>query len=64
MYAYLDPATGSMVGAFAVAGFAGVIVLIRMYWHRFLGLFSKKHRSQADDLAEQLVGETEDVETS
>ncbi len=60
MYAYLDPATGSMMGAALVAGGAGLVVLVRMYWHRFIGLFSKKHRAQADELAEQLVGEQED----
>lgn len=60
MYAYLDPATGSMMGAALVAGGAGLVVLIRMYWHRFIGLFSKKHRAQADELAEQLIGEHQD----
>ena len=60
MYAYLDPATGSMMGAALVAGGAGLVVLVRMYWHRFIGLFSKKHRAQADELAEQLIGEQED----
>ena len=59
MYAYLDPATGSMMGAALVAGGAGLVVLVRMYWHRFIGLFSKKHRAQADELAEQLIGEDE-----
>jgi hypothetical protein len=60
MYAYLDPATGSMMGAALVAGGAGLVVLVRMYWHRFIGLFSKKHRAQAEELAEQLTGEHED----
>lgn len=46
-----------MMGAALVAGGAGLVVLIRMYWHRFIGLFSKKHRAQADELAEQLIGE-------
>ena len=60
MYAYLEPATGSMMGAAQVAGGAGLVVLVRMYWHRFIGLFSKKHRAQADELAEQLIGEHQD----
>ena len=64
MYAYLDPATGSMMGAALVAGGAGLVVLMRMYWHRFIGLFSKKHRAQADELAEQLVGEDGDEDGS
>jgi hypothetical protein len=64
MYAYLDPATGSMMGAALVAGGAGLVVLVRMYWHRFIGLFSTKHRAQADELAEQLIGEQEDEDGS
>ena len=51
------------MGAALVAGGAGLVVLVRMYWHRFIGLFSKKHRAQADELAEQLIGEHEDDET-
>lgn len=52
------------MGAALVAGGAGLVVLMRMYWHRFIGLFSKKHRAQADELAEQLVGENEDEDGS
>ena len=48
------------MGAALVAGGAGLVVLVRMYWHRFIGLFSKKHRAQADELSEQLIGESED----
>jgi len=52
------------MGAALVAGGAGLVVLMRMYWHRFIGLFSKKHRAQADELAEQLVGEDGDEDGS
>jgi hypothetical protein len=30
-------------------------VLAKMYGHRFLGIFSKKHRRQADETRAQLV---------
>lgn len=53
-----------MLGAALVAGGAGLVVLTRMYWHRFMGIFSKKHRAQAEELAEQLVGEAEDADVS
>ena len=33
-HAYLDPGAGSMLGQLAAAGFAGVAVLLRLYWGR------------------------------
>ena len=33
-HAYLGPGAGSMLGQLAAAGFAGVAVLVRMYWGR------------------------------
>ena len=33
-HAYLDPGAGSMLAQLAAAGFAGVAVLLRMYWGR------------------------------
>jgi hypothetical protein len=55
MHAYLDPGTGSMIAAAFAGGAAGVGVLAKMYGHRFLGIFSKKHRRQADETRAQLV---------
>ena len=48
MYAYLDAGTGSVLLAAFAGGAAGIAVLGRVYWHRFLGIFSKKHRAAAD----------------
>jgi hypothetical protein len=59
MLSYLDPGTGSMIAAAFAGGAAGFSVLIKMYWHRFAGLFSKKHRAQADAARAQLVGDDE-----
>lgn len=56
MYAYLDVGTGSMLMAAFAGGAAGIGVLLRLYGHRFLGIFSKKHRAQAEDTLGDLMG--------
>lgn len=38
-HAYLDPGSGSMLAQLAAAGFAGVAVLVRMYWARIVARF-------------------------
>lgn len=43
-----------MILAALAGGAAGVAVLGRMYWHRALGVFSKKHRAIADESAKNL----------
>jgi hypothetical protein len=55
MLSYLDGATGSMLLAAFAGGFAGFRVLLKMYGHRILGVFSKKHRIQADEARAELV---------
>lgn len=47
-----------IVAAFA-GGAAGVAVLVRMYWHRGLGVFSKKHRAIAEESAANLEAASE-----
>jgi hypothetical protein len=61
MLSYLDPGTGSMIAAAFAGGTAGFGVLIKMYGHRIAGLFSKKHRYQAEEARAQLVGESDDA---
>jgi hypothetical protein len=56
MYAYLDAGTGSMLMAAFAGGAAGIGVLLRLYGHRILGIFSKKHRAQAEDTFGDLMG--------
>jgi cytochrome c biogenesis protein CcdA len=58
MIAYLDAGTGSMLMAAFAGGLAGIFVLVRLYWHRFLGLFSKKHRTAAEETFGDLMGKT------
>jgi hypothetical protein len=55
MLSYLDPGTGSMIAAAVAGGAAGIAVFFRMYWHRFLGTFSKKHRAKAEEARTKLV---------
>lgn len=45
-----------MIAAAIAGGGAGVAVLFRMYWHRMLGVFSKKHRVAAEETAARLNG--------
>jgi hypothetical protein len=59
MLSYLDPGTGSMIMAAFAGGFAGFGVLLKMYGHRFLGIFSKKHRVQAEEVRAELVAEAD-----
>ncbi len=37
--AYLDPGTGSMVLQLLLGGIAGAVVILKLYWRRFVGLF-------------------------
>ena len=60
MFSYLDPGTGSMIVAAFAGGAAGFGVLVRMYGHRIAGVFSKKHRLQADEARAQLVGDADE----
>jgi hypothetical protein len=59
MLSYLDPGTGGMILAAVAGGFAGLRVLLKMYGHRVLGVFSKKHRAEAEAAKAQLAGDAE-----
>jgi hypothetical protein len=60
MLSYLDPGTGSMIAAAFAGGIAGFGVLLRVYGHRIAGVFSKKHRAQAEAARAELLGESDD----
>ncbi len=55
MLSYLDGASLGMLATALAGGVAGVAVLLRVYWHRALGVFSKKHRARTEDARAQLV---------
>ncbi len=50
-YAYLDPASGSMLLQMIVGGVAGAALAIKMFWHRILGFFGVKPKSTDEDAA-------------
>jgi hypothetical protein len=56
MLSYLDAGTGSMLMAAFAGGAAGIGVLARLYGHRILGVFSKKHKAQAEETFGELMG--------
>ncbi len=39
--AYLDPGSGSMLIQLLLGGFAGLAVILKLYWRRILGLFGR-----------------------
>ena len=57
MLSYLDPGTGAIFMTALAGGVAGFAVLVRIYWHRFLGVFSKKHRAKYEAATTELMGE-------
>ena len=63
MVAYLDAGTGSMLMAAFAGGAAGIGVLFRLYGHRILGVFSKKHREQAVEAFDDLMGTQHSTDT-
>jgi hypothetical protein len=62
--AYLDAGSGSMLLAAVAGGLAGITVLARLYWNRFLGLFSKKRREAAAAAQAELMGSGSNPATS
>jgi hypothetical protein len=60
MLSYLDGATGGMLAAAFAGGAAGFGVLLRIYGHRIAGVFSKKHRAEAEAARAELLGDSDD----
>lgn len=48
-HAYLDAGTGAMILQVLLGGIAGAVVIFRLYWRRFLALFSNR-RAEDDAL--------------
>ena len=46
--AYLDPGTGSMVLQLLLGGIAGAVVIVKLYWRRFVGLFRGNAREESE----------------
>ena len=48
--AYVDPGTGSMILQVFLGGLAAVGVIIKLYWHKFTGIFrSGKRDAESSD---------------
>ncbi|MDQ4049644.1 MAG: hypothetical protein M3131_09745 [Actinomycetota bacterium] len=52
LVAYLDAGTGSQIAAMVAAGFAGLAVTAKFYWHRIL-VFLRIRKPDAESSAEQ-----------
>lgn len=47
-FAYLEPGTGSMLLQLLFGGVAGILVIMKLYWSRFVNFF-RNRRSQKDN---------------
>ena len=51
-YAYLDPGAGSMLLQLLLGGVAGLVVILKLYWHRLLAMIGlgkgKKDATKSD----------------
>ena len=45
-WAYLDPGTGSMLLQLLLGGIAGALIVAKLYWRRFRGLFRREKTEQ------------------
>ena len=57
MFAYLDAGSGSVLIAALAGGLAGIAVLMKLFWHRILGVVSPRHRREAAEAKAKLVGD-------
>lgn len=48
-YAYLDPGTGSYIFQLLIAGLAGSLFLVKIYWKRIAAFFTKKEIDENRD---------------
>ncbi len=47
-YAYLDAGTGSMLLQLILGGFAGLLVIIKIYWRNLMALFKSRDEDEKD----------------
>ncbi len=48
-FAYLDPATGSMIIQGIIGAIAGLLVAVKLYWQKIRSFFSRTKPSDATD---------------
>lgn len=47
--AYMDPGSGSFVIQMLMGATLGAAVAIKVFWHRIVGFFSRKRRTEGQD---------------
>ncbi len=47
-HAYLDAGTGSMLLQLLLGGLAGLAVLLKLFWHKILGIFGIRKAESKD----------------
>ncbi len=47
-HAYLDPTSGSILLQVLLGGVAGAVLILKLFWHRILGLFGVAKRDNED----------------
>ena len=48
-HAYMDPGSGSMFLQLVLGGAAGIALIGKLYWRRFLGFFGLRQRDEHTD---------------
>lgn len=48
-FAYLDPATGSMIIQGIIGAVAGLFVAVKLYWGKVTSFFSRKDKTETSD---------------
>jgi hypothetical protein len=48
-WAYLDPASGSMLLQLLLGGAAGVAVVVKLYWHKALKMVGVKKEEEGEE---------------
>jgi len=55
-YAYLDPGTGSVLLQLLLGGLAGLALVGKLYWHKFLSLIGAGRQVEQVEEGKQLSG--------
>ena len=61
-HAYLDPGTGSMLLQGLLAGIAGAVVVMRLYWAKIKAFFSDQDSSNSPDAPTVHTGDQDSAE--
>lgn len=48
-HAYLDPGTGSLIIQSVIAGFTGILFVVKTYWYKIKAFFCSSQKNILDD---------------